>query len=212
MRKCLRDLGLTLFNVKTVIKDNSDIVGKLLQELGNVKVMVGIPDQNQPQQKGSNERKDGKVTNAQLAFLQSNGVRSVQMRAEMDSSGLPYSKAHQAYLRAHGSPAMAVPPRPFLEPAIEQDKTKAAIAGHMGAAIKATLNDDQETASKEYELAGMTGMSAAKDYIHNGSNLLPNAPSTVKAKAKKHAGKAPPPLEDTGAMVRAITYVVREGK
>lgn len=193
-----------MFEAKTTIKDNSEIVKKLLQELGNVKVMVGISDK-------TNEREYGKITNAQLAFVQTNGVRSVKMRQEMDASGLPYSMAYKAYLREHGSPAMAVPPRPFLEPAIEKPETRAKISQHMGGAIKAALSGDKDSAQKEYERAGMTGMSAAKNYIHDGKNLKPNAAYTLKVKEKKHAGKAPPPLEDTGAMMQSITYTIRGG-
>ena len=58
-------------------------------------------------------------------------------------------------------------------------------------------------------LAGESMKSDIKDSIQNG-NWTPNAPATVKAKARK--GKVEPdhPLIDTGQMIAAVSYEVTD--
>jgi hypothetical protein len=177
---------------------------KILHDLEKTSIMVGVPE-------GADARGDGSLTNAQLAFLHTEGARSLSMRREMDASGLPYQAAHQAYIEAHGSPLYAAPPRPFLQPAVEAPETKAKITGHIARGIAAALGGEAAQADREFELAGTLGANAAKRYIDDGSGLSPNAPMTVARKEKKHGGEAPGPLIDTGAMKRSITYAVRKG-
>jgi hypothetical protein len=191
-------------NAKIETKSNVDMVKKFLDDLGKTSVMVGVPE-------GTAARGEGNLTNAQLAFLHTEGARSRSMRREMDASGLSYTDAHKAYIRAHGSPLYAIPPRPFLQPAVEAPETKAKITGHITKGIAAALDGNAARADSEFELAGLLGANAAKRYIDDGSGLLPNAPATVARKEKKHRGDAPGPLIDTGALKRSITYAVRKG-
>lgn len=184
-------------------KSRENWVMKNISKLKGLDVLVGVPGD-------SESRSDEEITNAELAFIQEKGVRSKSMRKEMDSSGLPYSKAYAAYIRSHGSPMWRVPPRPFLEPSVDEDKER--LGKMIGAGIKAALNGDLNEAERLFELAGQRAENNAKEYINAGDKLLPNAPSTSKAKAKGVEGGAPPPLIDTGDMRNSITHVVRGGK
>ena len=154
---------------------------KGLDSLKNMDILVGIPEE-----KSERDGENSEITNAELAFIHSRGARSHKMRNHMDKSikkGLTYNAAHTAYLKTHGSPAMAIPARPFLEPAI--DEKKKPIGDKIKKSIELALDGQTEEAERQLELAGQMGASAAKEYINDGTNLLPNAPSTIRKKRKK---------------------------
>lgn len=173
---------------------------KTLRELVKKDVLVGIPEE------ASTREASGEINNAELLYIQSHGVRRPKMRQAMQSSidaGMRYSDAHRLYVQEHGSPLWQIPPRPVLEPAIED--RKASIAKQLAKAGQAALAHDPARLEAELCKAGMLGEAAAKGWFENPKNGWPeNAAATKRAKGSDA------PLIDTGQLRKAITYVVRD--
>ena len=123
--------------------------------------------------------------------------------AKVNRPGEPINNASLLWLHSKGSPLKRIPPRPVLEPSIIVNKNL--ITPHLGAAAKAVLENDPQTAQNELEKAGTIAANGAKRYVLQGDNLAPNAPSTIKRKGSDR------PLIDTARMIGAVTYVVRAG-
>jgi hypothetical protein len=182
-------------NVSTGL-DKTNLVKKLLDDLANKQVYVGIPE-------GSDER--GGINNAQLLYAQSHGIRKKEMRDEMNpsvhSGEIPYSKAYSLYVHTHGSPLWQAPPRPVLEPAIEHSKD--VIAKQLRKVLDAAMSGKDP--NDELHKAGQLGQNIAMDWFTNPANNWPaNALSTIEAKGSDR------PLIDTGELRKSITYVIRE--
>src|ERR1017187_7884756 len=123
-------------------------------------------------------------------------------RSLKKGKGPVINNAALLWIHAHGSPLKHIPARPVLEPAVE--KNKEIITPHLAEASKAILDRDPMKAERELKLAGTIAANAAKRYVMVGSNLAPNAPSTIKRK------KSSRPLIGSGAMISAIISVVRQ--
>jgi len=179
----------------TAGKDLTPEVKKLLDELAHTQVLVGVPE-------GSDNNRSEGITNAQLLYVHTHGVRQKEMRDEMNpkvKSGEMYSKAFQMFLMTHGSPLWRSPPRPVIEPAIESRKEY--IAKRLKLATEQALNGEDPT--PELEKAGFLGMSAAQDWFNNPANgWAPNSPRTIAEKGSDI------PLIDTSGLRKSITYVV----
>lgn len=120
---------------------------KQLQLLTRAEVFVGIPSSN-------NSRGDGKVGNAELLFIHTNG------------SALNH-----------------IPARPVLEPAITQPKTQELIAKQLSAVVTDILAIKPEAAEQDLEKAGLIAENAAKRWFTDPSNgWAPNAPATIARK------------------------------
>lgn len=172
-------------------------VEDLIKKLKENTVYVGVPEE-----KGA--RKDDGVTNAELTFLHTNGVRSASMRNEMNDSGLPYSKAFQAYIADKGSPLWRIPPRPILEPAMEHEPNQKLIKEQMAIVINAFAKSEAD-GRRELEKLGLLGQQIARDWFdHPDNRWPPNAPYTI---AKKKSNK---PLIDTGQLRNSMNYVIRK--
>lgn len=182
--------------------DRTGALKKIVDNIRKMAVYVGIPEEN-----GS--RKGETVTNAELAFIHTHGTRRKAMREEMQGEmdkGATYSDAHAMYLQAHGSPLMAIPPRPIIEPAIEAEGNKESIAEELGAAAKAVMDGKPDAGLTHLKRAGQTGANAARGWFDDPRNGWPeNAPETIKAKGSDK------PLVDTGELRKSITFVVKEG-
>ena len=187
---------------KVTLKQTGDIsfLKKAVAELANKEVLVGIP-----QESSSREISDT-INNAELLYIQSHGVRSKQMRQEIDKSiskGMKYSAAHSLYVKTHGSPMLNIPPRPVLEPSIEANKQ--VIAKQIAIASTAAMENNPHLMEEALNKAGMIATSAAQGWFENpANNWQPNAESTIKKKGSNQ------PLVDTGEMRKAITYVLRD--
>jgi len=188
-----------LSNVTTGI-DKTNEIKKLLDGLARKQVYVGIPEG------GERVEEPGQaITNAQLLYVHTHGVRQKAMRDEMnpkvESGEMTYSKAYELWLQTHGSPLWHSPPRPVLEPAIEYNKE--AIAKQLRRVSEVALDGGDPT--PELHKAGMMGQNFARDWFTNPANgWPPNAPTTVKRKGSDK------PLIDTGELRKAITYVVKD--
>ena len=115
------------------------------------------------------------------------------------------TNAQKLFINSRGSPAKYIPPRPVLEPAI-QDKFDQISAKIREGVIKG-LEGDMEGFREDYEMAGLMGVSASINWFDNPkNNWPPNAERTIKQKGSDS------PLIDTGEMRKAITYVIRENE
>lgn len=180
--------------------DHMDDLRKQIAALAKKEVLVGITEENSTRETSS------EINNAELLYIQSHGVRQTEMRQEMQKNidgGMKYSAAHSLYVQEHGSPLWHVPPRPVLEPAIEDKKEF--IGRRLGAAAKAALDGDAAGTEEELNQAGILGVAAADRWFDNPENGWPeNTDSTKKAKGSDK------PLVDTNQMRKAITYVLRD--
>lgn len=175
-----------------------------LKMLTESQVYVGVPEKDAA-------RKKDPVTNAQLVFLHTHGVRSADMRDIMDTAQtkkyLPYPKALALYLHTHGSPLWQVPPRPIIEPAIEDKQNRTMIEAELKLAAQAALDGNKAEVNKRLKLAGILAQSLVRAWFTNPrNNWAPNAPSTIKRKGSDK------PLIDRGELRKSITYVVVESK
>lgn len=152
-----------------------------------------------------------------IAFLKNNRVLVGIPQANAASRG-EVTNIDLAFIHTNGSPRLRIPPRPFLEPAIEQAKDQ--IEGRMKASAQAAIEGDIGAARDELDKAGMYGENAVKEYF-TGGHFAPNAGITVEGgwmrnrisgKPFKVKGKgSSTPLIDTGSLRSSITHVI-EGK
>lgn len=185
-------MGVTLTK-----KDKLDEFKKRMKSLGRIRVLVGIPQEE--------TARDGEpVTNAELLYIHTHGVRQPAMKAEMQQNidkGMKYSKAHALYVKSYGSPLWQVPPRPVIEPAIEANKET--IADLMKTGMKDYMHN--RNSLNGFRRAGLFGATAAKNWFQDPRNeWAENAPSTIKRKGSDL------PLIDTGDLRASITYVIRK--
>lgn len=198
----------------TKTKDLSKQVEQSLKSLANQEVYVGIPEGDVGDHKG--------ITNPQLMYILTHGVRNKSMRDEMGEymgltssgmpimrdwnkfskhmdQGMPYSAAYDMYIHEHGSALWHTPPRPILEPAISRNKDK--IAPYLKSAAQSALNGQDP--SPYLQEAGLKGVKSAQDWFFDPENRWPkNAPSTIKKKGSARSNI------DTANLRNSITYVV----
>lgn len=169
---------------------------KGVQKLARRDVLVGIPDdrsrgnEKRGPQAGRNQRDDSSgVTNAQLG-----------------------------YIHNEGAPEVGIPKREFLGPGIKEGLPQT--TPHLKNAARAMIDGKKQKADKELAAAGMEAMSAVQMKLKSGP-FVPLSPRTiaarrVRSKGSKYRRKATTaadtkPLIDTAQMLRAVTYVVRDG-
>ncbi len=119
--------------------------------------------------------------------------------------GDPINNAALMFIHTNGSELRHIPARPWIEPSIAANSET--IAPVMGAAAKDLLNGDATGAENELNRAGVVASNAAKRWATDPrNNWQPNAPETIKRKGSSR------PLIDTGALRKAITWLVRTGQ
>lgn len=194
--------------VKTVRLDLDDI----LKDLGDIDILVGIPEDKSARKSKKRNKGAESLTNSELAFLHTNGIRSTKMIKEMDKTmgGVEkgknsYSKAYKLYLQSHGSPAYKVPPRPIIEPAIEEYSDK--IAEKYEKAILTFIEKGRKEGIDALKAIGLYSQGKVRGWFTNDKNgWMPNSPITI---AKKKSDR---PLIDTGELRKSIVYVIRDKK
>ena len=142
---------------------------KNFKELEDLAVYVGVPE-------SAAARKSPNITNAQLVFLQTNGVRSIDVRrimgAMMLNRKVSYETAKQLYAQSHGSMKMAIPPRPIIEPAIEASDNKAAITEELKDAATKQLEDNHAGAVRGMKRAGQEATNRVKAWFFDSPQSL----------------------------------------
>lgn len=192
---------------------------RAMSDLAGTQVLVGIPEQN--------AARGGDVTDAQLAWIHTHGVRGKDMASAMDQmmmgpdgvpytmaydkmmtemgQGMPYSEAYEMYIHEHGSAAWRIPPRPIIEPAIEDPENLDAITAQMKEAATAAMDGGPAAGQAGLKRVGMVAEDAVRMWFLNPKNRWPAlSPKTIKRKGSDR------PLIDTGRLRRAITYVLRK--
>jgi hypothetical protein len=185
---------------KATSQGDPNILKKIIADLARLEVYVGIPEEQ-------SSRSGEEITNAELAYIHTHGVREHSMREEMQPNieNEGYSKAYQMYVQEHGSPLWHSPPRPIIEPAI--DKNQEAIADKLKIAMQAGLNGDKQGAIDGLNKAGIFAVNKIKAYFIDPENGWdPNSESTVNSKGSDK------PLINTGALRQSMTWVVGEKK
>ncbi len=124
-----------------------------------------------------------------------------QEEAGREQNGI--TNAELLYIHTNGSPANNIPPRPIVEPAIQDSKEE--IGTLLKEAILKALEGDTDGAMAGMERAGTQGENAVKGWFTNPkNNWAENAESTKKRKGSSK------PLIDTGQLRKSITHVVKK--
>ena len=120
-------------------------------------------------------------------------------------------------IHEHGAPAMHIPARPVVKPALAQASTRAAMSAAMLSACTAANSGDQAAVTSALEDAGRAGVDGIHDYIDKGIPP-PNSPITLKGgwmrnpvskKPVKVKGKSgTTPLVDTGQMYNDFDWAI----
>lgn len=151
---------------------------------------------------------------AAITFLKTHRVLiGIPQAAPSKHGGI--TNAELAFIHTMGSPINRIPPRPFLEPAIEEAKDN--ITGRMKASVEAAVSGDIGTAMNELDKAGQYGENAAKDYF-TGGHFEPNTGITIEGGWMRNRVSGKPvfvkgksstvPLIDTGDLRGSITHVI----
>jgi len=121
------------------------------------------------------------------------GKKSKRKEGKVDNVGL-------AIIHEFGSGH--IPARPWIRPPLythHDELTKELVK------IWESCKDGKGDPSKKLNALGSLAASLVKNYVTQGDGIPPpNAPSTIKRKGSSR------PLVDTGAMVNAVTWEVRE--
>lgn len=180
----------------SITKDLTEDIKKSLGELVNKNICIGVPDNTQ--------HPDSKVSNAELMYIHTNGARNMSMRQAMQhdlDDGVPYSRAHELYVHENGSPLWDIPPRPILEPAMENSKEQ--MAELMKDSLLYAL-DGKEINTSLNEV-GLQGQNIARDWFDNPSNnWAKNSEDTIKRKGSDK------PLVDKSDLKKSIVWIIQD--
>lgn len=193
-----------LFDVN-VTKDLTDKIKKDLEELAHKQILCGIPD--------STEHKDSHISNAQLLFIHTEGVRDSSMKQEMQHNikdGKTYSQAHEMFIHEHGSALYRIPSRPVLIPAMTKYGDE--VAKKMKSCLDAVL-DSRQWEIELNKTALFVQNKVRKFFTDSDNGWAPNAESTIKGWQSPwgtfYGGKgSSQPLIDTGELRRSIVGIV----
>ncbi len=152
-----------------VRKDDFKKVKKALMDFAKIDLLVGVP-QEKTERKEDDKESAEPITNAELMFIHTNG-----------------------------SPARNIPPRPVIEPTIDENQER--ITKDYENAIKNVL-DGKKSGMIELEKLGIWLMNKIKAKF-GSEELAPLKPATIKAKGSDR------PLIDTGQLRNSVTYVIR---
>lgn len=138
---------------------------------------------------------------ASLAALQQKDVLAGIPQATSSREGEGPNNAELGYVLANGSPANHIPPRPFLQPAIESNVDQ--ISAQQAKVVQDAL--DGKPVDGDMQKLGLLAQSKIKSWFTDPrNNWAPNAPATIARKGSDR------PLIDTGALRNSISYVVRQ--
>lgn len=112
------------------------------------------------------------------------------------------TNAELAFIHTNGSPVNNIPPRPFLQPAIEAHQAE--ISQRLLDAFAYIMGGKKEEGVRRLNVLGIYAVEVVKDMFKKGhNNWPPLKPETIKRKGSDL------PLVDTGEMRNSITYVIK---
>jgi hypothetical protein len=124
-----------------------DQIKKDMEKLIKMDVLIGIPEDK-------TIRKEGKVNNAELLYLHTNG-----------------------------SELQGIPKRPVIEPAINANGNKEAIIEELKESARLTLSGKYSEAVQQLNKAGMLGQNVSRLWFTDQRNgWPPNSPKTIAKK------------------------------
>ncbi len=145
-------------------------------------------------------------------------LASSQVDVGLTSSASARSRMLLA-IHEHGAPAMRIPARPVIRPALSTEKARSAMTAAMLDAISNALSGDESAAVSSLESVGEAGVKAIRDYIEAGVPP-PNAPLTVSGGWIRNRISHKPvyvegkgfnkPLYDTGQLYNDFDYEVKK--
>ena len=144
-------------------------------------------------------------------------LASSRVDVGLTSSASPRSRFLLA-VHEHGAPAMRIPPRPVIEPALAEDAAREEMTAALTDAASAAFSGSGPAVDAALARCGEAGVSAIRAYIDAGVPP-PNAPVTVSggwtwnrvARKGVHVeGKGfDKPLYDTGQLYHDFDYEVK---
>lgn len=143
----------------------------------------------------------------QIAALASKKVLVGVPAADAErQDGEPITNADLAYIHDNGAPGANIPPRPFMQPGIEEAKDK--VVSQLGRAITGALNNRPEVVDAALHGAGLQAQSSIKNKINEGPFEALKA-STLAARQRRGVSRDKP-LIDTGQLRNSISYVIKD--
>lgn len=199
-------------NITLARKSGAAALAKRVAGLTKLAAYVGVPAST------SKER------SAQLLGM-AEKTKSKRKKARLQKAATSdINNAELLFIFSKGSVVRHQPARPVLEPSVEADGNKQAIAHELAGSVKASLAGDQPGAVKKMKRAALAGQNAARRWFTDSRNhWAQNAPSTIRRKSGvRYMGPVPlvgmdaaldalnTPGIDTGAMRAAIVGIVSE--
>jgi hypothetical protein len=115
------------------------------------------------------------------------------------------NNAELLFIFSKGSPAHNIWARPVLEPAVEADGNRQAIASELAQSSKAMLDGNKQLAVHRMKKAALAGQNAARNWFTDPRNAwAENKPATIAAKGSDSPGI------DIGVMRAAIVGITKE--
>lgn len=165
-----------------ILIDRVNEVNAAIADLASHRVMVGFPEST-----GDRRPEDGKpspIENTDLAYIHDNGV-----------------------------PEAGIPQREFMRPGIERCQPQ--LNQWFMVAGKAALKGERFKMIDAFNGAGLTAVSSIRAKIEQGP-FTPLKQSTIRARKREHPSRVgdssanTKPLQDTGQLRNAVTYVIRK--
>ena len=181
--------------------DSIEEIEKRLKEIGKIRILVGIPEDSESAEQRKKEDNEAYQKHTDEFIREHNITDEKKIKKLKNRKINDLTNAQKLYYNSKGSLARNIPPRPVLEPAIE-DKFEV-ISNEIKEGASKGLEGDMQGFYDNYERAGLMAFTASVDWFDNPkNNWKPNAESTIKAKGSDS------PLIDTGEMRKSITYAI----
>ena len=163
---------------------------------------------------------------AQLLGMADN-VKSKRKKARLQKAAdADVTNAELLFIFSKGSPLREQPARPVLEPAVEADGNRQAIARELAGACKASIEGDHAKALKQTKRAALSAQNAARKWFTDPRNNWASLADSTKRGRVRRMSKAQlaaatddegglknsafTPGVDTGAMRASIVGIVSE--
>jgi hypothetical protein len=121
--------------------------------------------------------------------------------------GEQVTNAELAYLHTNGDPIMRLPPRPFLQPTLEENSKL--VTSQIGAIVISSMNGEQAAAIEQTKQLGKALVQAVDINLMQGVGQ-PLSKKRIDEKTQKGSKYPETPLLDTTEMYNSISAVVNK--